>query len=156
MTEREARNIVAKFIHKSVRKVVVPAALGLGLAFSGCGDTGSDHHGRQQDRTYQTGGKTDNVGGYVPLYAAPFPAADGGVAPADDALIPMEDGGPVITPKYAAPFPTQDAGTITPKYAAPFPTQDAGTITPKYAAPFPDSGPQITPKYAAPFPQGNA
>jgi len=119
MTEREMRDLVATVLRKSLRQVVLPAALGVGLSLAGCGSSTSS---------------PDTVPWATPAYAAPRP--DGGRLDGRSVEkygAPFTDAGQAVT-KYMAPF---DAGRANPAYAAPAP--DAGQASMKYMAPFPDS-----------------
>ena len=111
---------MSEIVHKVLRRVVLPASLGLGLALAGCGhqravssvDAGAAVDGQEQ---YDAGA--------VAKYGAPFPEADG-------AAVTL----------YGAPFPEPDAGFPAGRYGAPFPL-DSGTTGGKYGAPFPsDAG----------------
>jgi hypothetical protein len=111
MKERE----MGELVRQVLRRVVLPASLGLGLALSGCGhravsssDAGITTDGQQQQ--YDDG--------MVAKYGAPFPEADGGAVTL-----------------YGAPFPEPDAGYPAGRYGAPFP--DSGMPGGKYGAPFP-------------------
>lgn len=175
MSEREIRQIIAcvcadldrqvrAAVSKGVRKVVLPAALGAGLAFTGaaCDDGGGELYGAPpmeasvSDRGVDQGpavlygvpdggGELDSVadGEPAPLYAAPAEAGlpDGGAvalysAPAPDGAA-AEDGG--AAPLYAAPTEAgiPDGGAVA-LYSAPAPdaaTSPDGGIAPLYAAP---------------------
>jgi hypothetical protein len=137
MTEREMRDIVSDLVKRSFKKVVLPAALGLGLSLAaGCGDTGDT---LPPDEECQTG-KCDKP---TMKYMAPF--ADAGTAHVKY-MGPFADAGQP-TMKYMGPF--ADAGQPTVKYMGPF--ADAGQATMKYMGPFADAGTATT-KYMGPFP----
>jgi hypothetical protein len=183
MSEREIRRIVRsvcvdlderarRAARSTVRQVVLPTAVGVGLAVSGCYDTGDRDSSNQttdgsvapDSSSGGTGGAAgvgggsgeSGYGGAAPAYMAPDPDAgpileymapdpDGGPMEPDAAY----DGGPVqpppdagVQPLYAAPV---DAGPV-PEYAAP---SDSGPVPP-YMAPEPDAGPQ--PDYMGPDP----
>ena len=113
MKEREILQKIKNFVQdfdqragRAVKKVVLPATLGLGLVLApGCGQDEDPDNGRA--RPTQARGKADGPdGGMVALYAAPFPGT-------------FDAGVPLPQPEYAAPFP--DAGGPVALYAAPFP-----------------------------------
>jgi hypothetical protein len=137
MTEKEMRDIVVRLVRKSLRQVVMPAALGVGLSFAGCGSNAVPTYGAP---VAETG--AHETGLPAPRYGAPF--TDAGL-PALKYSAPFADAG-TPTGKYMAPF--ADAGEPTVKYMAPF--ADAGEPTVKYMAPFADAG-EPTVKYMAPF-----
>jgi hypothetical protein len=117
MREHEMRQIVRTLLGQAVRKVVLPASLGLGLALSGCGDRAavSLDSGVDDAQVEQPA---------AARYATPFPGPDADIA----------------YPEYAAPFPPD--ANMAGKYGTPFPKPDAD-VSAKYAAPFPgDLGPQ--------------
>jgi hypothetical protein len=163
MTEREMREIVARVLRKAVRKVVIPATLGVGLSLAGCdsravvvGDetpeagaiqAKADAGTPRADAKPQPLPQKSDAG--IPMYGAPFPGSDAqGTVTLYGAPFPAPDADDNAL--YAAPFPAQDSMTPSPSlYAAPFPAPEAGPPSGgKYAAPFPPSGE----KYAAPFP----
>ncbi len=161
MTEKEIRAViqavcadldqrVRQVVTKSVRKVVLPAALGAGLALStgACND---------DDRSVPTGDAQGQVDGQA-VDAGPLPpymAADAAVYAA-----PFPDGGPV--PPYMAPdigpqpdymAPEPDGGAVA-LYSAP-PADlglDSGAQM-DYMAPDPDAAP--LPPYMAPDPDAS-
>jgi|GEM_PF-3381499 len=145
MSEKEIRGILQELcddldrrFRGKIRKVVLPAALGAGMALGGCGDSLTD---------------------VVPLYAAPGddmsmtelgPQPDY-MAPDPDLSIPADMGvdfQPIgeMGILYAGPSP--DLGVDSgpqPEYMAP---DDMGAMPP-YMAPDPDVGPP-QPDYMAP------
>lgn len=153
MKERELVQKIRDFIQdfderaaRAVKKLVLPATLGLGMAIApGCGP--DDDPGKTRPQTTRPS-KADGVdGGVVALYAAPFPGdpnscegscgaqAPGGCYCDDECFAYGDccedkaeqcDGNPVLM--YAAPFPA-DGGV-------PAPTEDGGPVA-LYAAPFP-------------------
>lgn len=115
--------IVARLLGTTVKKVMLPASLGLGLTLSaGCGDRAI-----QTEADSGQGSAEAGVFYPTPAYAAPMPA-DGGI---------LDPDGPQAHPRYAASFEV-DAGIGDPQadYMAPFPEPDAGTAA-RYAASFP-------------------
>jgi hypothetical protein len=122
----------------SMRKVVIPATLGISLALSsGCGVSDQDQKDEQANIEK---GKADQPGA-ISLYAVPFPEEDAGVAPVMKYMGPFRDAGIGPTPKYMGPF--MDAGVgPTPKYMGPFMDaevieEEDGGATMKYMGPFP-------------------
>lgn len=99
MKEHQMRQVVKDVLRSTVRRVVLPASLGLGLALGGCGSraipSDATTDGQQQEDTGAIGTK----------YGAPFPKQDGLMAPLYGAVFP--DAG--IGGRYGAPFPS-DAG----------------------------------------------
>lgn len=147
MSEKEIRGILQEVcaeldrrvrdaVRQGVRKVLLPTALGAGLALTpACeserstpgGDAMAQTDGSQRADT----GQLD--GGAVPPYMAPDQDMGG---PQPDYMAPEPDGGPV--PPYMAP---DDGGAID---AAEI---DGGAVI-EYMAPDPDGGP--VPPYMAP------
>lgn len=117
MTEKEIRGILHKVLAdwdrraaRVVRKVVVPAALGVGLALSGCGDRSVSPTTDAKPPILTEAGQPVYLDfGPAPAYMAPLYAAP--------------------QPEYAAPQPEPDASITPPPqpdYAAPM-----------YGGPFP-------------------
>jgi len=161
MSEQEIRKIIRsvcadldlrakRAAQSTVRRAVLPAVMGVGLAISGCestvietgpgGQIVPQTDGAAQDGEPEAALGNDSAA--APLYAAPAP-----------------DAGPQV--KYMAPLP--DAGAIQPEYMAPMPDgalptdaaaskdgapYDAGPMV-KYMAPQPDAG--VVPVYAVPM-----
>lgn len=169
MTENEMKEIISHFIQQSLRKVVLPATLGLGLALTtGCGN--DDGEGVKD--------LASHVDGQVVVeYMAPFSdqgllvkdmggisdtstdiKQDLGASPKEDTnmvaryMAPLYDQGgspkeeASIGVKYMAVHP--DTGLVT-KYMGPFPQNDLGNTMGRYGAPFIDQG--VVVKYMACF-----
>jgi len=112
MREQEMWQIVRSILGTTVRKVVLPASVGLGLALGGAA---CDHRVPVQTLDQGGDGVVEHLdGGAVARYAAP-----------------QADSAPT-------PRPSPDAGLTRPAYAAPFP--DSGNTAGKYGAPFFDAG----------------
>jgi hypothetical protein len=143
MLEKNMRQLVKELcadldnaLKVSMRKIVIPATLGISLALaSGCDGSGDDQKDKQAEIEK---GKSDP--GAISLYAVPFPYEDAGVAPVLKYMGPFMDAGVGPTPKYMGPFMDEGIGP-TPKYMGPF--MDEGVIeedggaTTKYMGPFP-------------------
>lgn len=161
MRERDMRDRVQNFLRTTMRNVVMPASVGLGLALAGCG--GSDepvakYMGPMPDATADVPVQTDGpVGKYMsPLFdAGPDDAGATDAGTADVTPVPLymaaqPDAGPIT--KYMGPMPT-DAGPV-PMYMAVQPdaaAKDAGSNPVlRYMAIQPDAAQM--PIYAAPVP----
>ncbi len=144
MRERDMRDRVQNFLRATMRNVVMPASMGLGLALAGCG--GSD-----EPVSKYMGPMPDASGGDVPIqadgpiakYMGPMP--DGGLDGAEG----LDAASINPTPLYMAVQP--DGGAIG-KYMGPMPS-DAGPA-PMYMAVQPDaaakdSGPGPVLRYMA-------
>ena len=120
MREQEMWQVVQQVLGTTARKVVVPAALGLGLALTGCGD-------RALEPVVDCGAdiQAAETAPPAPAYAAPQPDY---AAPQPDYAAPhpkKKDGG-ISTALYSAPQPEPDSGTPAGRYGAPFFKKDAG------------------------------
>ncbi|HEX7598853.1 MAG TPA: hypothetical protein VF518_11605 [Polyangia bacterium] len=77
MKEKDIRDRIQTFLKNTVRHVVVPATMGIGLTLVGCGSSESDN----PDSSVPTGSltSTSTATGGVLLYAAPMTSANTGV-----------------------------------------------------------------------------
>jgi hypothetical protein len=120
MKEKDIRERIQTFLKNTVRHVVVPASMGIGLALIGCGSSDSSQKPDDTKTSLSTSTSTDTSGA-VALYMAQMPTATGQSTSTGTS-------GPV--PAYMAPQPTvtsQSTGTGTEprmKYMAIMP--DAG------------------------------
>ena len=117
MREQEMWNVVRSILGTTVRKVVLPASVGIGLAL---GAGGCD--GRAPVTGVDLGGDGAvqyRDSGFAPAYAAPQP--DSTIpAPRYAAVQPdaaIQPDGDIVAPMYGSP---------QPDYAAPYPETDAG------------------------------
>jgi len=106
--EREMRAWVDNFIAQTVRKALIPASMGIGLALAGCDSseplTQSD---AQSDVSGDAGANPDQDMTPAPLYAAQMP--DSGMATKYMAQLPDSGGDTSPAPRYMAQMP--DSGT---------------------------------------------
>ena len=96
MKEKDIRERIHTFLRDTVRYVVVPASMGIGLALVGCSDTAlnANQDGSADSSTVQpgsggsTGTNSSATGGMVALYMAPMggATASGGMAGSGGAI----------------------------------------------------------------------
>ena len=122
MREQEMWAVVRRILDRTMKRVILPASLGAGLALSGCGGHRALPPGSDGNVPVRV-----EAGNPVEDYAAPFP--DGNVRPPyaavfPDAGAPDGNGSALL---YGGPFPAPDQGEPNHSdYAAPFPESDAG------------------------------
>ena len=143
MTEKDIRTILRQVLEewdrRLVTRVVMPTALGVGLALSGCGGRALAPTDAQPPMTEAgqqisvDGGRAGDGLPFVteagqPLYLdngiAPTYMAPAYMAPAPDARITPPPQPDYMAPMYGGPFPEPDARITPPPqedYAAPFP-----------------------------------
>ena len=156
MKEKDIRERIHMFLRDTVRQVVVPASMGIGLALVGCNDTAlnANQDGSADSSSVQTGsgGSTGTnssaTGGMVALYMAPMGGASGGVTGTGGAAGTagaMATGGLVATGGVIETGGVRTGGV--PVYMAGMPeggATGAGGVTAtggvmKYMAPQPDA-----------------
>jgi hypothetical protein len=133
MKENDVRERVQAFLKNTVRLVVVPASMGIGLALIGCGDSAISTQPDSGPQMSSSAGKsgsggvggsasggvggsssTGGAGGSVTVYSAPtFDAGAGG-----------SGGLPLSHPAYMAslPYTSSSSGGYATKYSATMPT----------------------------------
>jgi hypothetical protein len=121
MKEQEMRQIVRDLLGQTMRRVVMPASLGIGLALAG----GCDHRAVP----VQTDGAVQEIDqGNTARYATPFPAPDLALRRdlSRDKPAPKLDGGEPPALMYGVPFPVEPDAGMAGKYGVPFPGKDGG------------------------------
>jgi hypothetical protein len=120
MREQEMRQRVERFLQTRLRKMLMPATLGLGLAVAGCNSDGlntSDDGGSTANK--DTGSQQSDVVPPTPMYMAQMP--DSGAAMLYMAQLP--DSGVAV--RYMAQLPADAApdttGIIVALYMAQLP-----------------------------------
>jgi hypothetical protein len=165
MKETEVRERIEVFLKRTVRKAVIPASLGVGLALAGCERTsavGVYSAPMREDAALSSRDSADaafdRLGIVETKYMGPFALDTNDDHPANadaaDARI-IRDGS--LVPEYAGPFPldtnvdrytTTDAADArmildgpVPEYAGPMKldTREYRPDVPVYAAPMPDA-----------------
>jgi hypothetical protein len=110
MREQDMRRRIERFMERRLRSMLVPAALGIGLALGGCdGDAlSTDDGGDKEDATTT-----------VPVYSATLPDAGPELPTAQPEYMAQQlpDSGPSV--RYATPM--ADAGEPVALYLAPQP-----------------------------------
>ncbi len=176
MKEREIRERINDFLRETMRTVVVPASMGLGLVLGGCSDSSTDSRDGSADVPNASLTSTVTDTGAVGLYSAPMSDTTKATSTATSSL--TQPGG--ATTKTATDSSTTSRTAVftnpVPDYAAPFPDAGASTKTSTasrtavltdpvtdYAAPLPDAGVRTKtvtstelgpqPLYAAPQPE---
>lgn len=163
MSEREIRNIIRsvcadlderarRAANARVQKVVLPAALGVTLAVSGCSSERNSHF-RDVDASSPDSEQVQPDAGVEGGPGTEAGNPDPGPAPEYDA--PLVDAGSVL--EYMAIMPDASADGATDKDAAQTVTdaarEDVGPVL-EYAAPLPDAG--AVPPYMAVIPDAGA
>lgn len=132
MKEKDIRERIQTFLKETVRYVVVPASMGIGLALVGsvgCGSSESSD-GKDGGAITITSVTTGTETGAVALYSAPMGTDTGSAVTKTDTSLATG------VMKYMAVMP--DAGQPQPEYMAPLPTNtktDTATVVAVYSAP---------------------
>jgi hypothetical protein len=119
MREQDMRLRVERFLRVRLRRMLMPATLGLGLAIGGCNSDGlnTDDGGNPLAKK-DAAAKTDAGPVPVPMYIAAVPdAAKEAPLAQPDYMAQMPDAG--LQVRYAAVMP--DAGGAVAVYTAQFP-----------------------------------
>jgi hypothetical protein len=121
MKEQEMRQMVRALLGQTMRRVVIPASLGIGLALGGC-----DHRAVPVQGDGAIEQEIDQ--GSPARYATPFPTPDAGPGRdlRPDKPAPPLDGDPGNALMYGVPFPIEPDAGMAGRYGTPFPGKDAG------------------------------
>ncbi len=118
MKEKDIRERIHIFLRDTVRYVVVPASMGIGLALVGCSDSSLNlsPDGSADSSSVQpgTGGSSGTFSsGVVAVYSAPMTGGTTGVSVTTGAGGATATGGMTAVPMYMAAMPDAGTGGVT-------------------------------------------